>query len=71
MSESTKALNVILRKYNVSAEEVIEMMTQWLERKVCDDYEETLEENGEKDFERLEKLHKDLNKLDWNYNFPY
>ncbi|MGR5914798.1 hypothetical protein ACT7DA_23540 [Bacillus pacificus] len=40
MSESTKALNMILRKYNVSAEEVIEMMTQWLERKVCDDYEE-------------------------------
>ncbi|EOG8705845.1 hypothetical protein [Bacillus paranthracis] len=71
MSESTKALNMILRKYNVSAEEVIEMMTQWLERKVCDDYEETLEEYGEKDFERLERLHKDLNELDWNYNFPY
>ncbi|TBL12881.1 hypothetical protein EYB35_12050 [Bacillus paranthracis] len=71
MSESTKALNMILRKYNVSAEEVIEMMTQWLERKVCDDYEETLEEYGEKDLERLERLHKDLNELDWNYNFPY
>ncbi|MDA2782243.1 hypothetical protein PDR89_22720 [Bacillus cereus group sp. Bc002] len=71
MNESTKALNGILRKYDVSAEEVIEMMTQWLEKKVCDDYEETLEEYGEKDFDRLEKLHKDLNKLDWNYNFPY
>lgn len=71
MSESTKALNVILCKYNVSAEEVIEMMTQWLEKKVCDDYEETLEEYGEKDFDRLEKLYKDLNKLDWNYNFIY
>ncbi|MEK4497261.1 hypothetical protein [Bacillus sp. FSL R12-0069] len=71
MSESNKALNAVLRKYNVSAEEVIEMMTQWLERKICDDHEETLEEYGEKDFERLERLHKDINKLDWNYNFPY
>ncbi|MDA1989422.1 hypothetical protein QCI47_16150 [Bacillus cereus group sp. RP29] len=71
MTETTKALNTVLRKYNVSAEEVIEMMTQWLERKVCDDYEETLEEYGVKDFERLERLHEDLNKLDWNYNFPY
>ncbi|MGR5941850.1 hypothetical protein ACT7CW_24710 [Bacillus pacificus] len=55
MSESTKALNMILRKYNVSAEEVIEMMTQWLERKVCDDYEETLEEYGEKRFRTFRK----------------
>ncbi|PEO32921.1 hypothetical protein [Bacillus wiedmannii] len=71
MTESTKVLNGVLRKYDVRAEEIIEMMTQWLEKKVCDDYEETLEEYGEKDFERLEKLHKDLNKLDWNYNFTY
>ncbi|MGH0614829.1 hypothetical protein ACQVP6_08235 [Bacillus cereus] len=71
MTESTKELNEILRKYNVSAEEVIEMLTLCLERKVSEDPKETVEEYGEEEFERLFKLHIDLNKLDWKYNFPY
>lgn len=33
MSEATKELNEILRKYNVSAEDVIEMMSQWVRKK--------------------------------------
>lgn len=65
MAESTKELNEVLRKYDVSAEEIIEMMVQWLERKVCDGYKETLEEYGENDFIRLYNLHDDINKLDW------
>lgn len=71
MSEATKELNEILRKYDVSAEDVIEMMSQWLERKVYDDREETLEEYGENDFIRLDNLHADINKLDWKFNYPY
>ncbi|MCW1939489.1 hypothetical protein OMD49_06645 [Bacillus anthracis] len=71
MSEATKELNEILRKYDVSAEEIIEMMSQWLERKVFDDREETLEECGENDFIRLDNLHADINKLDWKFNYPY
>ena len=71
MTESTRELNKILRKYEVSAEDIIEMMAQWLERKVYDNKEETLEEYGEDDFIRLYKLHDDINKLDWKYNFPY
>ncbi|HHI3604907.1 TPA: hypothetical protein QCU10_001425 [Bacillus anthracis] len=71
MSEATKELNEIFCKYDVSAEEIIEMMSQWLERKVCDNHEETLEEYGENDFIRLDNLHADINKLDWKYNFPY
>ncbi|MGH1296450.1 hypothetical protein [Bacillus pretiosus] len=71
MNESTKALNKILHKYSVSAEEIIELIALSLERKVFGDSKEPVKEYREEEFERLFNLHNDISKLDWKFNYPY
>lgn len=63
MSESTKELNAILRKYEVSTSQVAYWLYLTLER-ITEDYRENyLEDIGEKEIKRLDALTDELNGL--------
>lgn len=61
MSESTKELNAILRKYEVSTSQVAYWLYLTLERMTEDYRENYLEDLGEKEMKRLDALANELN----------
>ncbi|EEL73197.1 hypothetical protein ACS2CL_19975 [Bacillus cereus group sp. BceL296] len=63
MSESTKELNAILRKYEVSISQVAYWLYLTLERMTEDYRENYLEDIGEKEINRLDALADELNGL--------
>ncbi|MGH0411668.1 hypothetical protein [Bacillus paranthracis] len=63
MSESTKELNAILRKYEVSTSQVAYWLYLTLERMTEDYRENYLEDIGEKEIKRLDALADELNGL--------
>lgn len=67
MSESTKELNEILRKYEVSGPQLAYWLYLALERMTEDDRDEYLEELGEEKVMQLDALTDDLNNLIHNY----
>ncbi|HDR5272757.1 hypothetical protein E8M24_28250 [Bacillus thuringiensis] len=63
MSESTKELNAILRKYEVSTSQVAYWLYLTLERMTEEYRENYLEDLGEKEINRLDALADELNGL--------
>ncbi|MGM1388304.1 hypothetical protein [Bacillus cereus group sp. BceL293] len=63
MSESTKELNAILRKYEVSTSQVAYWLYLTLERMTEEYRENHLEDLGEKEINRLDALADELNGL--------
>ncbi|MEK4636909.1 hypothetical protein NST14_12030 [Bacillus sp. FSL W8-0519] len=61
MTESAKALNEVLRKYEMSSSQVAYWLYLTLERMTEDYRENYLEELGEKEMERLDALADELN----------
>ncbi len=61
MSELTKELNAILRKYEVSTSQVAYWLYLTLERMTEDYRENYLEDLGEKEMKRLDALANELN----------
>lgn len=67
MSESTKELNKILRKYEVSGPQLAYWIYLTLERMTEDDRDDYLEDLGEEKMMQLEALADELNNLVNNY----
>lgn len=63
MTESTKVLNAIFRKYEVSSSQVAYWLYLTLERMTEDYREDYLEDLDEKEMERLDALADELNGL--------
>lgn len=67
MTESTRELNEILRKYEVSGPQLSYWLYLTLERMTEDYRENYLEELGEEEMERLDALADELNAVVNNY----
>lgn len=67
MSESTKELNEILRKYEVSGPQLAYWIYLTLERMTEDNRDDYLEELGEERMLQLDALTDELNNLMHNY----